>query len=87
MKLTENLNVVDVLPLISPLTLRKLLPLSETASETVTNARKAIQQILTGKDKRLLVIVGPMPYLGLSLQIRNFRLWGALLFPTKQICW
>jgi 3-deoxy-7-phosphoheptulonate synthase len=59
MKLTENLNVVDVLPLISPLTLRKLLPLSDTASETVTNARKAIQQILTGKDKRLLVIVGP----------------------------
>ncbi len=59
MKLTENLNVVDVLPLISPLTLKKLLPLSDTASETVTNARKAIQQILTGKDKRLLVIVGP----------------------------
>ncbi|MDP7175327.1 MAG: 3-deoxy-7-phosphoheptulonate synthase, partial [SAR324 cluster bacterium] len=59
MKLTENLNVVDVLPLIPPITLRKLLPLSDTASETVTNARKAIQQILTGKDKRLLVIVGP----------------------------
>ena len=59
MKLTENLNVVDVLPLIPPITLRKLLPLSDNASETVTNARKEIQQILTGKDKRLLVIVGP----------------------------
>ena len=59
MKLTENLNVVDVLPLIPPIKLRKLLPLSDTASETVTNARKAIQKILTCKDKRLLVIVGP----------------------------
>ena len=59
MKLTENLNVVDVLPLISPETLKEHLPLSETASENVTNARKEIQQILVGKDKRLLVIVGP----------------------------
>ena len=59
MKLTENLNVVDVLPLISPETLKEHLPLSETASENVTNARKEIQQILVGKDQRLLVIVGP----------------------------
>ncbi|MEC9070320.1 MAG: 3-deoxy-7-phosphoheptulonate synthase, partial [SAR324 cluster bacterium] len=59
MKLTENLNVVDVLPLISPEILKENLPLSETASENVTNARKEIQQILVGKDKRLLVIVGP----------------------------
>ena len=59
MKLTENLNVVDVLPLISPEILKENLPLSETASENVTNARKEIQQILVGKDQRLLVIVGP----------------------------
>jgi len=59
MKLTENLNVVDVIPLISPKTLKEHLPVSETASVTVINARKAIQQILTGKDQRLLVIVGP----------------------------
>ena len=59
MKLTENLNVVDVIPLISPKTLKEQLPVSETASETVINARKAIQQILAGKDQRLLVIVGP----------------------------
>ena len=59
MKLTENLNVVDVIPLISPKTLKEHLPVSETASVTVINARKAIQQILAGKDQRLLVIVGP----------------------------
>ena len=59
MKLTENLNVVDVLPLISPKTLKKLLPLSKTVSETVIKARKGIQNILSGKDPRLLVIVGP----------------------------
>mgnify|MGYP003958791419 FL=1 len=59
MKLTDNLNVVDVIPLISPETLKEDLPVSETASETVITARKAIQQILAGKDQRLLVIVGP----------------------------
>ena len=59
MKLTDNLNVVDVIPLISPETLKDNLPVSETASETVITARKAIQQILAGKDQRLLVIVGP----------------------------
>jgi 3-deoxy-7-phosphoheptulonate synthase len=59
MKLTDNLNVVDVIPLISPKTLKEHLPVSETASVTVINARKAIQQILAGKDQRLLVIVGP----------------------------
>ena len=59
MKLTENLNVVDVIPLISPKTLKEYLPVSETASVTVINTRKAIQQILAGKDQRLLVIVGP----------------------------
>ena len=59
MKLTENLNVVDVLPLISPKTLKELLPLSKTVSETVIKARKGIQNILSGKDQRLLVIVGP----------------------------
>lgn len=59
MKLTENLNVVDVLPLISPYTLKKLLPVSETAAETVFNARNSIKHILSGDDRRLLVIVGP----------------------------
>ena len=59
MKLTENLNVVDVIPLISPKILKEHLPVSEIASVTVINARKAIQQILTLKDQRLLVIVGP----------------------------
>ena len=59
MKLTENLNVNDVIPLISPKKLKEHLPISETASVTVINSRKAIQQILAGKDQRLLVIVGP----------------------------
>jgi len=59
MKLTENTNVIDVIPIISPKTLKEHLPVSETSSMTVINARKAIQQILTGKDQRLLVIVGP----------------------------
>lgn len=59
MKRTENLNVVNVIPLTSPQKLKDLLPVSETAAETVVQARTAIKRILAGEDQRLLVIVGP----------------------------
>ena len=35
------------------------MPISQKASETVYKTREAIKKILTGEDKRLLVIVGP----------------------------
>ena len=59
MKRTENLNLVDISPLTSPKKLKKLIPVSKTAAETVIQARNSIKSILTGEDQRLLVIVGP----------------------------
>ncbi len=59
MKQTENLNIVDFSPLTSPKKLKNLLPLSAAAASTVLNARDVIKSILTGKDSRLLMIVGP----------------------------
>ena len=56
---TENLNIVDVLPITSPKKLKDLLPVSDSVIETVLNARKAIKSILEGEDSRILMIVGP----------------------------
>ncbi len=56
---TENLNIVEVMPITSPKKLKDLLPVSDSVIETVLNARNAIKSILEGKDSRLLMIVGP----------------------------
>ena len=59
MKNTENLNIVEVMPITSPKQLKDLLPVSGSVIETVLNARNAINSILEGEDSRLLMIVGP----------------------------
>ncbi len=59
MEKTFDLHVQSFVPLISPEALIKEFPISEKAGRTVTNAREHIQNILSKKDPRLLVIVGP----------------------------
>ncbi len=59
MKKTENLNIVEVMPITSPKLLKNLLPVSDRVIEIVSNARNAIKSILEGEDSRLLMIVGP----------------------------
>ena len=59
MKLTENLNIVDVFPLTSPKKLKEKLPVSENAADTVIQARNTIKRVLAGEERRLLMIVGP----------------------------
>ena len=56
---TENLNIVEVLPITSPKILKDILPVSDNVVENVLNARNAIRNILEGKDSRILMIVGP----------------------------
>ena len=56
---TENLNIVEVLPITSPKELKDILPVSDDVVENVLNARNAIRSILEGEDSRLLMIVGP----------------------------
>ncbi len=59
MEPTQDLNILDVEPLISPKNLKKQLPLSAPAHKTVTSSRAIIQSILSGTDRRVLVVVGP----------------------------
>lgn len=46
-------------PLITPWVLADEQPLSDTQVETVCTAREQVAEVLSGKDPRLLVIVGP----------------------------
>ncbi|WP_291430088.1 3-deoxy-7-phosphoheptulonate synthase [Deinococcus sp.] len=56
---TENLNVSGFTPLITPRALKARWPLTPQAEATVLAGRQAAQDILHGRDDRLLVVVGP----------------------------
>ena len=55
----DDLHVSGLHPLPSPLTLAADVPMSAAAAETVVAGRIAIQDILAGRDPRLLLVVGP----------------------------
>jgi len=59
MRETNNLHVLNTIPLITPNEFKAELPISERAAETVASTRDAIKAILQGKDPRMLVVVGP----------------------------
>lgn len=56
---TENLNIEAFDVMLSPAEIQRRLPLSEAAAKTVVTGRKAIQDILDRKDKRLFLVIGP----------------------------
>ena len=56
---TENLHVLELVPLITPRTLKAEMPASPAAIRTVVQTRRALRGILTGADARLVVVVGP----------------------------
>lgn len=55
----DDLNIEKFIPLLTPKELKTDLPLTPIAHDTVKYGRETIQNILDGKDKRLLVVVGP----------------------------
>ena len=56
---TSDLHVVETRPLVPPALLHRELPITPRSAATVQQARQRIQDILQGRDSRLLVIVGP----------------------------
>lgn len=59
MKSTKDLRVEGYLPLMAPVALTGELPITETVKNTVIKGRESIQNILAGKDRRMIVIAGP----------------------------
>src|SRR5450830_866313 len=55
----ENLNILAQQALLPPAQLHDEVPASKRATQTVRKARNALVDILSGRDPRLLVVVGP----------------------------
>jgi 3-deoxy-7-phosphoheptulonate synthase len=55
----ENLNVLSQHTLLSPAQLHAEIPASPQTSQTVSDARLSLAEILSGRDARMLVVVGP----------------------------
>ena len=56
---TDDLRINKSQPLISPAQLSQNLPLPEGTAQFVQQARQTIENILSGKDQRVVAIVGP----------------------------
>lgn len=59
MRPVDNLHVRAFEPLTPPRAMRERYPISETAAQTVYEARQAIKRIMHREDPRLLVVIGP----------------------------
>ncbi|HLT05432.1 MAG TPA: 3-deoxy-7-phosphoheptulonate synthase [Pseudomonas sp.] len=55
----NDLNVASNEALITPEQLKREMPLSETALQTVSQGRQVVRDILDGKDHRLFLVIGP----------------------------
>jgi len=58
-KRTSNVRVREFVPLLSPRELKERLPLGDRCEETVLQGRTAIEDILAGRDDRMIAVVGP----------------------------
>lgn len=56
---TDDLRITGLQEVLPPAELHQELPITDNASATVFNARQQTQDIIHGKDDRLLVIIGP----------------------------
>lgn len=56
---TDDLRITGMEEVASPAKIMKELPITDTAADTVFNARQEAHKIIKGEDDRLLVIVGP----------------------------
>jgi 3-deoxy-7-phosphoheptulonate synthase len=59
MQQTDDLRIRGIEQVSPPRALHEEFPITETAANTVYEARREIQRILHGQDDRLLVVVGP----------------------------
>ena len=56
---TDDLRIASIKAVATPTEICEEIPLTETATQTTYSARQAIHEILSEKDDRLVVVVGP----------------------------
>ncbi|OGR29697.1 MAG: 3-deoxy-7-phosphoheptulonate synthase [Desulfuromonadales bacterium GWC2_61_20] len=59
MKRTSNLRIRGLHPIIAPADLKQVFPISEKSADFVVRAREQVTDILHGRDRRLMAVVGP----------------------------
>lgn len=59
MSIVENVNISKTKAVIAPNVFKKDYPLSEEAKDFVFKSRKEVEDILSGKDSRQFIVVGP----------------------------
>jgi 3-deoxy-7-phosphoheptulonate synthase len=59
MKPTQDLRVTGYRPLMTPAALKEQMPCPPETAATVTQSRNQIEAVLSGTDRRLIVVVGP----------------------------
>lgn len=59
MKKTQDLHVIEAVPLTPPSKTKEELPITDRIADVVVEGRQAIKRMLRGKDNRLLMIAGP----------------------------
>ena len=58
-KAVDNINIEQPEILVTPAELKREIPISDKARETIFSGRRAIEKILERKDHRIFVVVGP----------------------------
>ncbi len=56
---TDDVRIDEIKELLPPIALMEKYPATELTIQSVINGRKTIHNLLNGKDKRLLVVIGP----------------------------
>ena len=56
---TQDLRIVKTEPLVPPIALKRELAASDAVYEVVVRARTTVRDVLAGRDRRLLAVVGP----------------------------
>ncbi len=59
MKATEDLRVRAMSPIVAPEDLKRVFPITDAAADFVARARRQILDMLYGRDRRLMAVVGP----------------------------
>jgi len=59
MKITSDLRIVSFTPLVAPRALTAEYPMTTRSNEVVVRSRKVVEDIIAGRDRRVLAVVGP----------------------------
>ena len=57
--MNKDTNIIEIRPIVAPNDLQAMFTPSSKDIEFINNSRKEIAAILSGEDKRMLVVVGP----------------------------